>query len=71
MNSPFAVGETVSYTSSARSLPYVCTVIRIMPREHAQRSYHIRSDEDVFERSVAESTLTRIEPTAADRAFGH
>lgn len=71
MQSPFTVGETVSYTSSARSLPYVCTIVRVMPQEHALRSYHIRSDEDVFERSVAETTLSRIVPTAAERIFRH
>lgn len=42
-----------------------------MPVEnaHAVRSYRIRGSTEAFERAVPEFTLTRIEPTAAERIF--
>lgn len=71
MSAAFAVGDLVSYEGKIAGKVIQCKIVKVMPMEnaHAVRSYRIRGNTEAFERAVPEFTLTRIEPTAAERIF--
>ena len=76
MTETFAVGDMVTYTRAVYSgrlvaKPLLCKVIMVMPVEDAKavRSYRIRDSAEVFDRTVPESTLARVEPTASELVF--
>ena len=60
MKAVFRVGEEVAWIGNARSKPLICTVVRVMPEEHAVRGYRIRGGAEGFERSVSEDSLSKV-----------
>jgi hypothetical protein len=60
MSSKFAVGDMVAYTGPYLRFPIQCTVIKVMPEVHEITSYHIKDAHELFERSVPETSLTRV-----------
>ncbi len=69
-NLAFTVGDVVSCTDRPDGLPHLCTVIKVMPVEHAIRSYHVRDNTEAFERAVEESTLTLHPPSTEEGVLG-
>ena len=66
---PFTVGDVVSCTDRAVGPSHRCTVIRVMPVEHAIRRYHVRDETEAFERAVEESALTLLPRLTTESVF--
>lgn len=58
MKALFRVGQDVTWTGNLLGRPLRCTVVRVMPAEHAVRTYRIQSEGERFERSVTEESLS-------------
>jgi hypothetical protein len=69
MSEAFSVGDIVTYIGKLAGKPLQCKVIRVMPVEHAVRTYHVRNSAEAFDRAVPEDALTRVAPTDSDRIF--
>ncbi len=63
----FTVGDVVSCTDGPS---HRCTVVRVMPVEHAIRSYRVRDEAEAFDRAVEESALTLLPQSAVEGVFG-
>jgi hypothetical protein len=69
MSRIYAVGDSVTYSGRPDGRSIRCTVVRVMPVERDARTYRIRADAELFERSVPETTLAPFKRSDAERLF--
>lgn len=69
MSETFSVGDIVTYIGKLAGKPLQCKIIKVMPVEHAVRTYHVRNSAEAFDRAVPEEALTRIAPKDTDLIF--
>lgn len=67
---PFIVGDVVSHVDRPDGPAHRCTIVKVMPVEHAVRRYRVRDQTEAFERAVDESALTLLPPSSGERVFG-
>lgn len=65
----FHIGQEVTWTGGLLRRPLRGTVVRVMPAEHAVRTYRIQGEAERFERSVTEESLTRAGRSELDLVF--
>ena len=69
MNALFRIGQEVTWTGNANGRPVRCTVVRVMPAEHAVRTYRVQGIAERFERSVTEESLSKVSQSDRDLTF--